>query len=202
MAVRLLLGKFSIYEYRNLLRTGVLPEDDPIELIEGEVIVRSPTRNGYAHCVALLHRQLSAQLQGVALIGIQDPLELDDYSELFPDVIVLRWAADYYANRRSTPPDVLLAIEVVDARVRRDREREVALYGTHGVPESWLIDLSTQAVSVYRQPHGSGYGEVTEWRSGDRLALADYPTVTLAVDDILQPAPTPSIADRDVLSQV
>jgi Uma2 family endonuclease len=202
MAVRLLLGKFSIYEYRNLLRTGVLPEDDPIELIEGEVIVRSPTRNGYAHCVGLLHRQLATQLHGSALIGIQDPLELDDYSELFPDVIVLRWAADYYANRRATPPDVLLAIEVVDARVRRDREREVALYGAHGVPESWLIDLSTQAVTVYRQPHESGYGEVTEWRSGDRLALADYPAVTLAVDDILQPAPTPSIADRDVLSQV
>lgn len=46
--------KFTVEEYHLLARTGILKEDDRVELIDGEIVEMSPVGSRQAVCVARL----------------------------------------------------------------------------------------------------------------------------------------------------
>ena len=68
---------------------------------------------------------------------------------------------DFYARAPARPSDVLLAIEVADTTLVRDRDVKLPLYARHGVPEAWLVDIEGRRLSVHRDPGPDGYASVT-----------------------------------------
>ena len=54
---------FTVKEYDRFIEAGVLTEDDPVELINGEVVKMSPISSPHAGCVARLSMLLSFRLQ-------------------------------------------------------------------------------------------------------------------------------------------
>jgi hypothetical protein len=87
-----------------------------------------------------------------ALVAVQNPLTLSPRSELAPELMLLRARGDFYEGANPTPADTLLVIEISDTSLRYDREVKVPLYAAHGVPEVWLIDLKTGALSCFATP--------------------------------------------------
>ena len=176
---------FSVSDYYRLAEIGVLKEDDRVELIEGDIFEMSPIGKRHAGCVLKISTQLSRRLGDSALVNVQNPVRLNDFSEPQPDVAVLKPRADFYAEAHPTPDDVLVVVEVADATVRFDRGVKVPLYARAGVPEVWLVDLERDEVEVYSRPANGVYQDVRRAGRGQQLSSQHLPSLALSVDDVL-----------------
>ncbi len=168
-----------------MLAGGILAEDDRVELINGEIIEMAPIGSRHAACVKRLNALFSRHIGDRAVIGVQDPVRLGDYSEPQPDLVLLRPRSDYYAGGHPGPEDILLLVEVAESSAEYDRQVKLPLYARHGVREAWLVDLAGEAVEVYREPAPAGYRDVRRAGRGETVSPGALPDLALAVDDIL-----------------
>ncbi|MBE3573075.1 MAG: Uma2 family endonuclease [Moorella humiferrea] len=184
-AVEVARRRFTVDEYYQMARAGILGEDDRVELIEGEIIEMVPIGVKHAACVRRLLHIFSSRIGGKALVDTQNPLRIDKHSEPQPDLMLLKRRDDYYGAFHPRPEDVLLLIEVADTSVAYDREVKVKLYARAGINEVWLVDLQTQQVIAYRQPSSTGYKELKEYGLDDSIAPQTFPGMNISVRDIL-----------------
>ena len=176
---------FTVSEYHSLAEAGILTEDDRVELIEGEIFQMAAIGNRHAGCVKRLNRLFSRGLGDRALLGVQDPLMVDDHSEPEPDLSVLRPRADDYSTSHPTPEDVFLVVEVADSSLGFDRLRKIPVYARNGVPEVWLVDLTNDRIEVYREPSGMSYRNVRRFQAGDGISPLAFPDFELKAGEIL-----------------
>jgi Uma2 family endonuclease len=176
---------FTVSEYHSMAETGILSEDDRVELIEGEIYRMAPIGSRHAGCVKRLNRILGRRLRDRVLLGIQDPILLDGYSEMEPDVSVLRLRPDHYADSHPTPEEIFFLIEVADSSLGFDRSVKLPAYARNGIPEVWLVDLVQGAVDIHRQPSLSGYRDIRRLRKDDRISPLAFPDLELSASDIL-----------------
>ncbi|NJN48119.1 MAG: Uma2 family endonuclease, partial [Candidatus Competibacteraceae bacterium] len=134
--------RLSVEDFQRMAQTGILNDDDRIELIAGDLIDMAPIGSEHAGVIDWLTRTLILATAQQAIVRIQSSLVLDDRSQPQPDVLVLRPREDFYRRAHPRPDDVLLLIEVADTSVRFDREVKIPLYARQGVPEVWLVDLT------------------------------------------------------------
>jgi hypothetical protein len=144
-----------------MAEVGLLRPDERVELIEGEIIDMPPIGSLHGAVVDLLAERFITALEGAALVRIRGAIRLGSDSEPQPDVALLRPRADRYAARQPGAADVLLVIEVSDTTLKFDRGVKARLYARHGVPEFWVVDLTSRQVEVFRAPRGAEYGERT-----------------------------------------
>lgn len=184
-AVEVARRRFTVDEYYQMARTGILGEDDRVELIEGEIIEMVPIGTRHAACVRRLDRIFSSKIGDQVLVDTQNPLRLGQNSEPQPDLMLLKPRDDYYASFHPRAEDVLLLVEVADTSVPYDREVKVNLYAKSGVNEVWLVNLQAQQVITCRLPSPSGYTEVKEYGRSDHISPLAFPGLNIPVQDIL-----------------
>lgn len=177
--------RFTAQEYEQIAAAGVFAEDDRVELLEGEIIEMSPLGPRHSACVDRLNRILQRLVEDIAIVRVQSPIRLDEYSEPQPDVALLQPRADFYAGGHPEPEDVLLLIEVAESSLNYDRDLKLPLYAHAGIAEVWLVALLAQVVEVYRAPGEAGYGEKREAHRGEWLTAMNVPAVTVTVESIL-----------------
>lgn len=168
---------FTTAEYHQMLEAGILTEDDRIELIEGELYEMSPIGSRHAAAVNRLTEILGEQLRGIAIVSVQNPIELSEYSEPQPDLTLLRRRDDFYSQSHPTPADILVAIEVSDTTHERDRSLKLPAYARAGVAEAWLVDLFNDHIEVHSQPASGIYQEI-------RIVLRDQPLVSKSIPQL------------------
>lgn len=176
---------FTVGDYYRMAEIGILSADDRVELIAGEVVEMSPIGSRHAACVNRLLHRLAAALGAQAILSVQNPVRLDDFSEPEPDVAVLRPREDFYAAAHPGPKDVFWLVEVSDSSLVFDRRVKLPLYAAHGIPEVWVVSLVEDLVEVLRKPSGKTYTVSRKLRRGTRLAPEAFPDVEIAVDAIL-----------------
>jgi Uma2 family endonuclease len=176
---------FTVNDYYTMAETGILARTDRVELIAGEVVEMSPIGSRHAACVKRLNHHLTAGLGTQVMLGVQDPVRLDDHSEPEPDVTVLRPQDDFYASAHPGPTDVLLLVEVSDSSLLFDREVKLPLYAANAIPEVWVVNLVKDLVEVHRAPRHGAYTESQQLRRGERLTLAASASFEVAVEAIL-----------------
>lgn len=158
--------RWNVKAFHKLGEIGIFHEDDRVELIEGEIIAMAPIGSGHSSRVKRLNYHLNALLNKKAIISVQDPVILGDYSEPEPDIALLRWRDDFYEEATPKVEDVLLIIEVADTTSRYDREVKVPVYANYGVPEVWIVDLSKYCLESYRRLVEGEYKEIKHYREG------------------------------------
>ena len=97
---------------------------------------------------------------------------------------MLRPREDFYTIVHPGPEDVLLVIEVTDTTLRDDCEVKVPLYGAHGIPEVWLIDVESKTVQVFRAFEGGQYRNVFTVRGAELLAPVLLPNVRIDISQL------------------
>jgi Uma2 family endonuclease len=185
MAVGKILRLFTVDDYHQMGKTGILRPDDRVELIEGEVVEVTPIGRRHAACVARATDAFAVPLRGRSIIWVQNPIRLDDYSEPQPDVALLRPKPDFYASAHPTPADVLLIVEVADSSIEYDRRVKLPLYARAGIPEVWLALPEQDCLEVRCEPSADGYRVARTVRRGERLAPIAFPDLSLGVEDLL-----------------
>lgn len=185
MSVQIERRWFNVDEYYRMIDAGILSEDDRVELIEGEVIKMSPIGKFHAACVKRLNKLFGVLVGLTAIVSVQDPIRLSDFSEPQPDLGLLKQRDDFYSSGHPMPEDVLLVVEVADSSIQYDRGTKMPLYARSGIPEVWLVDVARDLVEVYARPVNGRYQDFREARRGETLTLSSLPNLAILVDDIL-----------------
>lgn len=176
---------FSVAEYHYMTETGILKEDDRLELIEGEIINMAAIGSHHAACVDRLNRLFVTSLGEKAIVRIQGPFTIGDFSEPEPDVLLLKPRNDFYTKAHPSPEDVLLIIEVSDTTLEYDLNFKIPLYARAGIREAWIVNLRETSVEVYSTPSKQGYKMLRKNYEGDILTVNSFPDIKIAVDELL-----------------
>lgn len=167
-----------------MAKTGILHEDDRVELIQGRIVNMAPIGSEHGGAVNFFVRALRP-LEDHAVLTFQNPLRIDGTTEPQPDVMVLKSRDDFYRSDLPTPDDVLLLIEVADSSRSYDRDVKLPLYAEAGITEVWLVDLVDRVVEVHRDPQHGRYGSHDTFGPGDAVHCGAFPDVDVSVDGIL-----------------
>ena len=177
--------RFTAQEYHRMGEVGILHPDVRVELVDGEIKRTPPIHPPHASTVNRLNAALAVRLEGIAVVGVQNPMSLDDYNEPQPDVTVLRFRDDYYGNQHPKPADVLLVIEVADTSLSFDRDEKLPLYGRAGIREAWLVDVQSRSITVFTGPHAGGYAQERIVSPGQEIESLGVKGLRLHVDEAL-----------------
>lgn len=184
MTIELQRRTFTVAEFNQLGTTGVIGEDERVELIEGEIIAMAPIGPSHAGFVDLLNARFSAQIGSRAIVRVQSPLHLSSLSEPQPDLMLLRPRADFYTGSHPVPADVLLIVEVAESSLAYDREIKVPLYAAAGIPEVWVIDTATRTTHVFAGPSGGVFEQERVVERGDSVSPRAFPDVAIGLGDV------------------
>ncbi len=180
-------------EYRKLGELGVLPEDEPVELLDGHLIVAEPKGRPHVTVVRLTGQALTRAFGDGWLVYAQDPIALDDNSEPEPDVFVVAGGElDYLDDHPARPA---LVVEVAESSLHFDRAIKGSAYARAGLPDYWIVNLIDWRVEVYRRPSvdrsaelGWRYLDVEVFGPGASIMPLARPNVRIGVSDILPEA--------------
>ena len=98
MSVEVAQRPFTVSEYYRMAEVGILSEDDRVELIEGKIVAMSPIGSRHAASARRLNALLNRLVDQAAVVSVQNPIRLDEYSEPQPDLALLRQRHDFYAQ--------------------------------------------------------------------------------------------------------
>src|SRR5215213_8800558 len=115
MAVSVPRRLFTVDEYYEMARVGILKPDERVELLDGEIVRMNAIGSQHAWCVTRL-TEILVPLIGRIRIRLQNPLSLGVRAEPEPDVVLVR--ADAPEDRHPGPDEGLLVIEVSDSSIR------------------------------------------------------------------------------------
>lgn len=139
-----------------MLEAGILHEDDPLELIDGQLVVMSPINDPHIVCINRLNTLFSRCLVehniDDVVVSVQNPVRIDAHNEPEPDVVL-----STNLEGAPRPDNVLLLIEVSDTTLAYDRDVKRPLYARAGIPEVWILDLEAEQIEVHRAPDDDVY---------------------------------------------
>ena len=165
---------------------GILAPDARVELIDGEIIDMAPIGSPHVSTVLWLDHSLQNAVKGQALVLVQAPIVLDDYSAPQPDLALLRPRDDYYRSSLARPADVLLVVEVAQSSLHYDRGVKLPLYARHSIPEVWLVDARSQKLTRHRTPLQGSYARTDTPDLTKPLAIELLPRVQLDLAGLLE----------------
>ncbi|MBI5784863.1 MAG: Uma2 family endonuclease [Rhodocyclales bacterium] len=176
--------RWSVVEYHRIAESGLLGENDRVELIEGEMIDMAPIGSRHAFIVNRLSQAFSVGgTKGQYLVSTQNPVCLGDRSEPQPDIALLK--SGNYMDALPMASDVLLIVEVSDTTLEYDREVKLGLYARHGIPEVWLIDVNAGELTVYREPAEGQYRLIRKPMSAEAVSPQMVSGVAISLAGIL-----------------
>jgi len=165
-SLRIRTRRWTRQEYDRLIEIGVLQEDDPIELIEGRLVVAEPQQDPHARAV-----------------------ELGPDSAPEPDVSVVRGTPRDAPSGH--PTTAALVVEIADSSLRLDRGPKARAYARVGIADYWIVNLIDRALEVDREPSGrevrgrARYTSVETLGADATLAPLAAPHARISVADLL-----------------
>jgi len=184
MTVHIPRKLFTVTEYARMRETGILSEDDRVELLDGEIRIMSPIGPLHAAIVKRFNKLLSALVGTDAIVGVQDPIQLNAYGEPQPDITVLQPRPDFYAQSHPVVDDIFFVIEVSDTTLDYDRDEKLPKYAQANITEAWIVDVSAQTIEQYTQPRGEKYLLKQIFEPSDSITSHSFPKIRLKLNDI------------------
>jgi hypothetical protein len=134
-----------------MIRTAILSEDDPVELLEGLVVAKITKFSSHRMVKSIVRIELERYLPDGYYLDTQESILTSD-SMPEPDLAVIQGQPRDYPDN---PPDakfVALVIEVSDSSLRRDRTVKQRIYATASIPFYWILNLQDRVLEVYTNP--------------------------------------------------
>lgn len=176
------LYKWSVEDYHQIIESGVL-EEKSVELLEGEIVTVSPEKPIHSSRIDTVADYLRDVLQGIAKVREAHPITLDN-SEPEPDIAIVHFDKDNYANRHPFPQDIYWLIEVSNRTLFKDLEEKSVIYARNKIAEYWVIDLSNNKLWLFTQPQEEGYYSRQEIKEGNIKPIA-FPKIDIQVTKLL-----------------
>lgn len=146
-----LILRLSIEQYHAMIQSGILTDDDFVELLEGWLVFKMPKNPPHRATTRLVRTALENILPPGWYVDSQEPITLSN-SEPEPDIVVVRGDTRQYLDRHPGAEDIAIVIEVSDTTLQRDRTVKKRIYARAGIAFYWIVNLVEEQVEVYSQP--------------------------------------------------
>jgi Uma2 family endonuclease len=145
------IWRLQVQQYHEMIRNGILTDDDPVELLEGWLVTKMPKNPAHRITTQLTRETLAALVPAGWYVDDQEPITTRD-SEPEPDVVIVRGDRRDYLERHPYADEVALVIEVADTTLQRDRTGKRRVYARAGIVIYWIINLVERRIEVYTLP--------------------------------------------------
>ena len=183
-----LLYRFNRRAYQDMLQHGLLDEDDPVELLDGLLLVKEPQQSPHRTSVVLVARAVERAFGDGWFVQVQSPIVLDDRSEPEPDVCAVSGLPRDYVDAHPARPGLIVEIAASGLAVARGRKARA--YARAGVLDYWIVNLVDRVLEVHRAPARPGPAR----RAWGYAAIESLGT-KCTVSPIAAPAARISVAD-------
>ena len=173
--------RFTRGGYLKLVEAGLLEEDAPVELLEGEVVPMSPIRPLHSSVLAKLNMFLAPAVVGRGICLAGGSIAIGDESMPEPDLVVARHREDHCRLALATAADTHLLVEVSITSLEQDLGRKARIYARGGAAEYWVAEPERQTLHVHRRadPAEGRWGETTRRKPGEKVAPLAFPDAEL-----------------------
>jgi Uma2 family endonuclease len=183
------LKRWTVSEYHRMSELGLLDADGRTELIDGQILLM--TAKGTPHTTTLrllasLFDDLFNDDLSVCIIT-QDPIQLDDFSEPEPDLVIVRGAILDYTEHHPYPEDIHLVVEIADSTLKQDTEVKDKLYAKAEISEYWVVDIKNRQVNIFRNPTSTGYANHLILKEPNKFSPLAFPQISIELTSILPP---------------
>jgi len=189
-APRPALHRWTRHEYDRLIEHGFFDEDDPIELLDGLLLVKEPQSSPHRTAVLLAAKTLERAFGDGWFVQVQSPIGLDDLSEPEPDLCIVQGSPRDYVRAHPTRP--ALIVEVALSGLRMARGRKATAYARGGIADYWIVNLVDRVVEVHRAPARPGaarrrwgYAAIETLGADAGVAPLAAPSARVRVADLL-----------------
>jgi Uma2 family endonuclease len=182
-----LVKYWTVLDYHRMSEMGILAPDERTELINGQIVLMAAKGTSHVTSLHLLAIALRDRLGNAALVRTQDPIQLDDWSEPEPDVVIARGTVLDYADHHPRPGEIELVVEVADSTLKQDCEIKDKVYAQAKITDYWVLDLKNRQLHVFRNPTPTGYTSHLILTDPNTIAPLSFPTLTLPLTEILAP---------------
>jgi len=145
--------RLSVDQYHKMMDTGILWSGDPVELLEGWLVIKMSKNPPHVFSTSRLRDMLSEIVPAGWFVNSQDPITTME-SEPEPDGSVIRGDRRDYLVGHPTPKDVALIGEVADSSLAYDRGIKKRIFARAAIPVYWIVNLEDRCVEVYTDPTG------------------------------------------------
>jgi Uma2 family endonuclease len=153
--------RFTVAELERMTEAGILGEDEPIELIGGDVVVMSPKGIQHEMLKSALVIDWSLRLPADTLFAVATTFRLSVDTYLEPDFVFFPRSSGIAGLSVATAK---LVVEIADSSLGFDLGRKAALYAGFGIVELWVIDAAKLTAHIHRDPGEQGYRSVADAR--------------------------------------
>ncbi|MEN0064322.1 MAG: Uma2 family endonuclease [Myxococcota bacterium] len=158
--------RLTVDDVLRMVKAGALDEDEPLELLDGDLIVVSPQGPLHRGLTVLVHQALVRTFSEGHHVQDHSPIVAGEHNMPEPDCTVIRGSAADFLEVHPTGQDVVIAVELSVTSQALDRAKAV-IYAAAGVPCYCQVDVPARRATVFTAP---------------REDAAEYSRVALLVD--------------------
>ncbi len=149
------LYRLSVEQYHDMIRQGILKDGDPVELVEGILVMKRTKNLPHRFATQTLRDLLLDLLPSGWFVDDQEPVTTLD-SEPEPDIAVIRGERRQYliSDRHPGPEETALVVEVAESSLHMDETVLLRAYARARVPVYGIVNLVDRRVQVYTDPTG------------------------------------------------
>ena len=183
MSVQIKRRRCTLDDVRRMIASGIVREDERIELTGGEIVAMAAMGGEHFECVMLCNEVLTAFPEKTWYGSVQSAIQIADDRAPQPALALVR-RRDYQGELPG-PDNIFLVIEVSDTTLGYDGRVKVPLYAAAGIPEAWIVDVKRRRITRYSDLRGSKYALAQPFQRGDMMASLVLPAIVFPVDAIL-----------------
>lgn len=180
------IRRISVADYEKMIDIGIFDGEDRVELLDGVIVEMSPKKTKYSIVNYLIGEFFQDNFRQQAIIRLQEPIILDDFSEPEPDAVLAKPPLLKYLETHPTGADVLLIVEISDTTVAKDRRKALS-YARAGIAQYLLFNLNTDEIEDYREPSADGYRFKQTHDRAATFRLVAFPEVEIKTADLFPP---------------
>ena len=154
-----------------------------MELIAGQIIQKMPKGPAHSALCKRIEKRLEHRLGDNVLVRLQDPIQLNTYSEPEPDIAVVHPSLNFYADHHPTPDEVYLIIEIADTTIDQDLGPKANLYAAAGVLDYWVFNITLEQLHIFQDPQANGYQRQLILRGHQSVSPLAFPDCTVSVQE-------------------
>ena len=149
------LYQFSVAQYHEMIRKGILRSGEPFELIEGYLVKKMTVHPPHVYVTGYLFDLFVRAVPTGWIVNMHAPITTRD-SEPEPDISIIRGDRRQFLvqGRHPGPAEAELLIEVSESSLAFDRTTKLGIYAKAGIREYWIVDVAGRQVAVYTGPTG------------------------------------------------
>lgn len=175
--------KWTIKRFHQAIDAGVF-DDEPLELLRGELIVMPPEREIHAYRNTETADYLRTLLGDKAKIRDTKPITLPNNSEPSPDITIIKPLGEIYLQHHPYPEDIFWIIEFANTTLNKDLGIKKEIYAEVGIMEYWVVDLKKPELIVFRDLQNQQYQNKLSLTTGSISPLA-FPDLSVQVQHII-----------------